>query len=167
MLSFLSHRLFSTSIFNHQLSTFFFKVRMIVSICFSFQNQHDIVLEIQIFDHLVLRNKEPFKLTQEKRGCCERHMCCGTGELSGPQGSFGSLFLPHSLLFSLHVLCSLLLLTAFSIVSFLFLQNFTLPKVLLAEALAQFYGIIFSLGYIVWWHYFPEFPSSYFLNLYV
>lgn len=45
-------------------------------------------------------------------------MWCGTGKLSGPQGSFGNLFFPQVSIFSLHLLYSLLLLTAFSIVSF-------------------------------------------------
>ena len=47
---------------------------MIVSIWFLglfFFNQHHTVLETQIFNHLVLRNKETLKLIQEMRGSCK------------------------------------------------------------------------------------------------
>lgn len=121
------------------------------------------IMQSQKFRFLTIwfQETKPFKLIQEKKGFYK--YTCDT-ELESCQELKIALEICSVLMVSYFFLCicsvlCLLFIDGLLILSFLFLQNFTLPKVLLAETLAQLYGIILSLGYITWWSCFSVFPS--------
>lgn len=116
---------------------------MIVSIFFFFLITIIQSQKFRLFYHLVSRNKEPFRLIQEKRGHCKDTDTCDT-ELESCQELKIALFLSHGLLlfFLVHLFCSLLFINCLLILSFLLVQNFTLSKVLLRQwhnFMASFY----------------------------